>query len=235
MKITTVLTAVNNNPKYTKFVPFFIRQWKKLYPDIKIKIVFIGCQLPDYLKEFSDYIDLFPEISGISTVYTAQTVRIVYPAILGPDEVTVITDIDMVPGNRTYFQHEIEDNSFAIFRPLECVGKGEIAICYNAASTSVWKYMFNVNTVEDIRSYLVRKYRYTDGVHGGRGWNTDQILLFNTVTNWNGKKYIIGDFNFKRLDSFEHKYDKDKFLIMLNTEQYSDAHLYADACPWTNI
>ena len=235
MKITTVLTAVNNNPKYTKFIPFFISQWKKLYPEIKIKIVFIGSELPSKLEQYKEYIDLFPEIPNISSVYIAQTIRLLYPALL-QDEVTVITDMDMVPGNRTYFQQEIEEGSFTIFRPFECVGQGEIAICYNAAQTSVWRSMFSVNTVDDVRSFLIKKYRYSDGIHGGKGWTIDQLILFNFVANWNGgKRNILGDSQFRRLDFFHHNYDKNTFLSMLNTEEYSDAHFYADKCPWSDI
>jgi hypothetical protein len=235
MKITTVLTAVNDNPKYTKFIPFFISQWKKLYPEIKIKIVFVGSQLPSNLNIYKDYIDLFPEIPNISSVYIAQTIRLLYPALL-QDEVTVITDMDMVPANRTYFQQEIEEGSFTIFRSLECVGQGEIAICYNAAQTSVWKSVFGINTLEDVRSFLIKNYKYCDGIHGGKGWISDQLLLFNSVSNWNGgKRNILGDKQFRRLDFFHHNYDKNMFLSMLNTEEYSDAHFYADLCPWSDI
>jgi hypothetical protein len=236
MKITSVLTAVNNNPKYTRFIPFFIEQWQKLYPNIKIKIVFIGSSIPSNLEKYKEYILLFPEIPNISSVYIAQTIRILYPALLDDSEVTVITDMDMVPGNRTYFQQEIEEGSFTIFRPLECVGQGEIAICYNAAQTSVWKSIFGINNIDDVRSFLIKKYKYSDGIHGGKGWTTDQLLLFNAVANWTcGKRNIIGDSQFRRLDFFHHKYDKNKFIEMLNTELYSDAHFYADLCPWSDI
>lgn len=235
MKITSVLTAVNNNPKYVRFIPFFIQQWKKLYPHINIKIVFIGSKLPDNLKEYEEYIDVFPEIPGISSVYTAQTIRILYPALMGDNEVTVITDMDMVPANKSYFNQEIQDNSFVVFRPLNCVGQGEIAICYNAAPTSVWKEVFGINTIDDVQTFLINKYKYSDGKHGGKGWNTDQILLYNAVTSWNGDICIVGDDTFRRLDFFHHIYDKSTFLKMLNSEAYSDAHLYADLCPWSDI
>ena len=101
MKITTVLAALNDNPKYTRFVPGFVRTWRRLYPDFRVRIVFIGNTLPKELEPFREWIELFPEIPGVSTVYTAQTIRLLYPALLDPSEVTVITDIDMLPANRT--------------------------------------------------------------------------------------------------------------------------------------
>ena len=41
MKLTDVLTATDTNPLYYKFVPIFIRAWKKLFPDVNIHIILI--------------------------------------------------------------------------------------------------------------------------------------------------------------------------------------------------
>ena len=68
MKITSVLTAVNNNPKYFRFIPFFVETWKRLYPDVKIRIVFVGNELPPELEAYTEYCVCFPEIPGVSSV-----------------------------------------------------------------------------------------------------------------------------------------------------------------------
>ena len=39
MKFTDVLTATDTNPLYYKFVPIFIKAWKKLFPDVNIHTV----------------------------------------------------------------------------------------------------------------------------------------------------------------------------------------------------
>ena len=38
MELEYVLTSCNNNKLYSDFIPIFIRAWKKLIPDIKIKL-----------------------------------------------------------------------------------------------------------------------------------------------------------------------------------------------------
>jgi hypothetical protein len=79
-----------------------------MYPLIRVRIIYIGDEIPSLYADYSEYFTLFHAIDGISTVYTAQTVRILYPALLHDDDV----------------------DSFLIFRPLSCVGVNEIAICY---------------------------------------------------------------------------------------------------------
>ena len=56
----------------------------------------------------------------------------------------MITDMDMLPMNRTYYTENIKsfDNSkFIYFRGNVCISHKEIAICYNVASPKTWKEM----------------------------------------------------------------------------------------------
>lgn len=237
MKLTTVLTAVNNSPKYTRFIPVFIRTWKRLFPELKVRIVFIGDAIPPEFAEYSEHIICFPEIPSISSVYVAQTIRILYPAILPENEVTLITDIDMLPGSCDYYTKKIanaHDDSFVVMRPKTCgVGPGELAICYNAASTNTWQSVFSVRSLDDVCAFLTKNYNTkTDGRHGGVGWCTDQYLLHDFAGK-HPNTVILDDRMLRRLDFVHHRYNLDTFRRMLYSQSYSDAHLYADGCPWT--
>lgn len=235
MKLTTVLTAVNNNPKYTRFIPAFVAQWKHLYPDIKLCIVWVGSEIPPDLAEYSQHIVLFPELPDISTVYTAQMIRLLYPAVLDSTDITVITDMDMLPANTSYFTEKLlsaPDDAFVNMRPLSAVSQGQIAMCYTAAATSTWSRLFGIRTHNDIRAFLEANYNpRTDGVHGGTGWFQDQEILYQH-TSHDPKFVQLSDSGFRRLDFFHHRYDMQLFLSMLRSGQYSDAHFYADSCPW---
>lgn len=238
MKPTCVLTAVNANPKYTRFIPAFIAQWTRLYPDIKVRIVWIGSEIPEEFKPYSENIILFPELAEVSSVYSAQTIRILYPALMDPTDVTIITDMDMLPGNTSYFTMKLEgvrDDAFVSMRPLSVVSPGQIAMCYTVASTSVWQRLFGIRSENDIRAFLVENYNpSTDGIHGGKGWYQDQELLYRHVVH--DPSFVqLDDSGFRRLDYFHHRYDMNQFLAMLRSGQYSDAHFYADACPWTLV
>lgn len=238
MKITTVLTAVNDNPRYTRFIPLFIRMWKRLYPTLTVRIVYIGNEVPVNLNAYSESILLFPPIEGVSTVYTAQAIRILYPALLAENETTVITDMDMLPANSSYFSSLVRDvpqDTFLTFRNPRCVTPDQIAICYNAASTAVWRKIFGVHTLDDIRIFLKQKYdTRTDGLHGGQGWCSDQILLRQYAMSSGAPILTLNDAGYNRLDICNHRYNIPIFVQKLKTLTYSDAHLYSHECPWSD-
>jgi hypothetical protein len=212
--------------------------WKRLYPSLNVRIIYIGNELPTNLAAYSNSITLFAPIEGVSTVYTAQTIRILYPALLGDNETTVITDMDMLPANTSYFSSLVSGvptDAFLTFRDPRCVTPDQIAICYNAASTAVWKKMFGISTLDDIRTFLKEKYdRRTDGLHGGQGWCSDQILLRQYVVSSGVPVLTLNDAGYRRLDIHDHLYDIPTFVQKLKTLTYSDAHLYSHECAWTS-
>lgn len=210
MKLDTVLTAVNDNPLYIGFVPYFIRMWKLLYPDVNVKIVLVAEYIPENLKEYNDNLILFKPIEGISTAFTSQYIRLLYPNLLGCTNGVLITDMDIVPMNRTYYTYnikDIDDDKFVYYRENICRDHDEIAMCYNIALPGTWAEIFNINTIEDVTQRLkdvYSKITYGD-VHGGDGWSTDQKDLLMCVEMWNNKtnNFVTlkeTDTNFKRLD-----------------------------------
>ena len=44
----------------------------------------------------------------------------------------------------------ISDEKFICYRPLNCVGKNEMVMCYNIAYQKTWSEIFNINKEEDI-------------------------------------------------------------------------------------
>jgi hypothetical protein len=210
MKLDCVLTAVNENPLYLCFIPLFINSWKKLYPSVDVKIIVIANEIPEKYKEYSKHIVLFTPIENISTAFISQYIRILYPAILKYNNGVLITDMDMIPMNRTYYTKNIEeyDNSkFIYYRENVCFNYKQIAMCYNVAIPSIWKEIFNVNSIDDIINRLKtvnKSINYVDG-HGKSGWCTDQIDLYTYVMNWNKKTNNLiclkeNKTMFKRLD-----------------------------------
>ena len=242
MKLTHVVTACNNNPKYTKFIPLFIERWNKLYPGVTVIIVFIATKLPAELEKYSANIRLFSPINHINTAFCAQVIRLLVPCLLTTSDGILLTDIDMLPGNSTYFQRAIESytDTFISLRPYRIAGNDQIAMCYVVAPRNIWTDIFNIQTAQDIRSFLTSHYRPEyDAVHGGNAWYSDQQILYNYVTAWEKRTFSKAIFlddsatEFNRLDYFHHNYNKSSFLNLLNTNKFSDAHLYAHECTWS--
>ena len=189
MKLDCILTSCNTNPLYMDFIPIFIKTWNKLYPIVDVKIVLISNTIPTEFHEFTKNIILFPPLEDISTAFTSQYIRLLYPAILNYENGIMITDIDMLPMNRTYYTSNIqnvENDKFIYMRNVLLQNK-QIAMCYNVARNKTWGEIFSIITTEDINNHLKEAYSqitYVDG-HNQAGWSTDQTVFYKKIMRWN--------------------------------------------------
>ena len=241
-----VITSVNDNPKYTKFIPLFVRCWLKLYPTIKPIIIYVGpTPLDPTHNEFEEYIITLNLDKTMNSVFASQMARILYPCMMDPESVILVSDIDMIPGNSSYFDITVGDPSlrergikdaFTCFRSLP--NNGQMTMCYNLATASVWKDIFKINDVGDINTFLLKyKSDQFDGNHGGVGWTTDQKLLFDYVMSWKasgGNVVFLTDelTGYNRLPN-SHLYATSTFKRIVNSQRFSDCHLYAAECFWS--
>lgn len=189
MKLDCVLTACNDNPLYSEFIPIFIKTWHKLYPLVDVKIIFISDKIPEHLQEYNKNLILYKPESNISTAFISQYIRLLYPAILNYQNGILITDMDILPMNKTYYTKNIEkytDDKFVYLRDV-CLGDKQIAMCYNVAINKTWSDVFNIKSLEDISIRL--KDVYSNLQHGyhiwGTGWYTDQTDFYKYVMDWN--------------------------------------------------
>ena len=190
MILDCVLTSVNTNPLYIDFIPIFVKTWNKLYPKVDVKIILIADEIPEQFLEYKNNIILFKPIDNVLTSFTSQFIRLLYPCILNYKNGILITDMDMLPMNRTYYTKNVElfDNSkFIYYRGDACFEYKQIAMCYNIATNEVWRDIFKINNIEDIRNYILNVSNNTiikEG-HANEGWSTDQLVLYEKVMNWN--------------------------------------------------
>jgi len=189
MKLDCVLSACNLNTMYMEFIPIFIKTWNKLYPGVDVKIVLISENIPENLKMYEQNIILFKPILNISTAFISQYIRLLYPAILNYTNGIMITDIDMLPMNSTYYSKYIENydnNKFIYLRDVLLHDK-QIAMCYNVATSKTWQDIFNIHSIQDINTRLIERFKNINFVEGAgqTGWFTDQIDLYNNVQSWN--------------------------------------------------
>ena len=245
MKLDCVLTAVNEKALYLDFVPIFIQTWNKLYPNVDIKIVLIAESIPEKLSLYNHNIIIFKPIEGVSTSFTSQFIRLLYPCILNYKNGVLITDIDMLPMNSNYYTKNIleyDDNKFIYYRNNICNNIKQIAMCYNVAKPQIWKDIFNVTTVDDIVTYIKNIYDSNIIVegHGNIGWSIDQITLHRKVTEWNK---ITNDFvrlnesktGFKRLDRNTFDVSNDSIQKNITEGKYTDYHCYRPMSKYSDV
>lgn len=229
-----VLSAVNNNNDYLQYIPDFVKSWLFLFPNIDIKIILINNIIPDELLDYSKYIILFKPIEGQNTAYTAQNIRLYYPAILGKGGV-LITDIDIFPMNIKYYTQKkvsdgLENNKFIIFRNAGATDKNQEAICYNMASSETWKKLNNCHNLEDIKKKLIESYPNNYGVYMPSplhwlkyGWFKDQEELYKMIHESKIPFVRIGDSQLRRIDKLNLTIEKvEKIKNDIKNKKYSD-------------
>lgn len=234
MKIDCILTAVNENDLYLDFIPLFINTWKKLYPYLDVKVILISNNIPEKYKEYNKHLILFRPIENISTAFISQYIRILYPSILNYKNGILITDIDIIPMNKSYYTKNIEEydnNKFIYYRENVCFNYKQLAICYNVATPIIWKEIFNINTIDDIINRLNIVYKninYVNG-HGKSGWCTDQLDLYKYVIDWNKKTNNLiclkeNKTKFNRLDRNRFNINSQNIKDNISKGIYSDYH-----------
>ena len=231
MKLDCVLTACNENPIYCEFIPYFIKAWKKLYPKIDVKIILINDNIPPEYTQYKDNIILFSPIPNISTAFISQYIRLLYPGILDYKGGVLISDIDMIPMNNTYYTKNIEqynDNKFIYYRDwgLEI---NQLSMCYNIASSEIWSEIFNINSFDDINNRIIDIYiNMTYKGPGKEGWDRDQCDLYKYVMEWNNRThdfiYLRDDNTGKKRLGRNRPFEISKIADLINIGYYSDYH-----------
>jgi hypothetical protein len=243
MKLDCVLTAVNENKLYIQFVPYFIKVWNKIYPDIDIKVILIANSIPEILNEYINNIILFEPIENVSTSFISQYIRLLYPAILNYENGIMITDIDIVPMNNIYYTENIsnyDNNKFIYLRNFVYCNR-EYAMCYNTATNKVWGEIFNIKTKQDIINRLNNVYKnneYVDG-HGNTGWSLDQLHLYSYINYWKNKYNFImlndNETGIKRLDRDTFDITDNNIINDIKNRKFSDYHCYRPYLKFKNI
>jgi len=175
MKLDIAIMACNENRMYLDFWPLVHHAWTKL--NVVPKMIFVGYEIPIDVP-FRDDIILFEPLENVSTIWTAQVIRIFYPALMQTQNGVIISDMDIVPMNYDYFHKSIESVTTDTFFCYRDVLRHEnmLPICYNVASPKVWSSVSIVRNIQDIRNRLSELHKIT-----GDHWCTDQYELLKYV------------------------------------------------------
>lgn len=186
MKLSCVLVACNDNPKYLALWPVLKKAWWEI-ARLPCVMVYVADSIPEYLVQDPAVVHFKP-IAGWPTATQAQVIRLLYPALLPTDDAVMISDMDMIPLQSEWFMKGFEPfqpNQFISLRGIDERGK-QIYMCYVGARPTVWKEMFGIYSLDDINKRLEEwsKQNPADGSHGGLGWFSDQTILYSHVKTW---------------------------------------------------
>lgn len=178
LELQRVILSTNNNPDYIQFWPVVAPIWEEM--GLRPTLILVGNENCVVDTEIGDVIR-FPPLAGINEALQAQVLRLFFP-IFFPNEGCLIADIDMLPISRSYFFEgalNVPSTAFLVYR--DCAygcGAARFSMCYVAAEGHVFGSIFGISNFEDIQN-LLRKWASV-----GYGWNTDELLLYRSVINW---------------------------------------------------
>lgn len=217
MELNRVILSTNNNPDYIEFWPVVAPLWQKM--GIRPTLALIGDENCEVDTSLGDVIRFNP-LPNVSQAMQAQTARLLIPALF-PDDVCIISDIDMIPISYSYFHEgaaKCPENAFLIYRDKAySPNDKKYPMCYFAAKGSLFQSIFGVSTAEEIDPKIIEWSKL------GYGWGTDETILYSYVNYWEkigGKVKRLGHGVGPRLDRSAWTND----FSNINFGTYIDCH-----------
>ena len=192
MQLSRVILAFDDDDFIREVVPFAVSAWR-VRVEIEPTVYQVGNE-PSPRNDLEDG-SFFEAAPGIPSAFQAQCIRLLLPCLY-PDDVVILSDADMVPLSKAYFQGpiaSIPEGSFVIYRPFEAIPEGagrnyhetQTPICYVAASGLTWREIFGVGSLDQIYRRLNEWYRWSlRTLPAHQRWSADQRLLHNYVREW---------------------------------------------------
>ncbi len=224
MKIDRVIISTTDHKKYIDFLPIVSKAWKTM--GIKPTLVYTGKK---QIKFDPSIETLNFSYKNINPIFVAQNIRLLVPSLY-PNEVCILSDIDIMPLSKKYFFESIKKinpDNFVIYRPDACP-PDMLALCFNASLGSTWGEIFEVTSVKDIDD-LIKSWYPNDYVPFKKNWYFDQLKLREKVSLFN-KNYpdrvtVLNDeiTKFNRLNRDTLRNDMNKFINL--GEYFTDFHM----------
>ena len=165
---------------------------------------------------------------NLNSAYVAQNIRIYYPALLNLpyNEMVMITDMDMLPCNGSYYKNGLDNYTTKDFIYYRHIDGNQIYMCYNAAHPTTWSSVFNIKNISDIETMVEKTYKANySGIPGSSGWFIDQEIMYKKLINYNNLKVLNRPI--KRLEVSMYKMHLARNDVNF-ISRYDDVHFHRD-------
>lgn len=226
MKISYAIVSTDANPFYADFWKVVSEIWVKRFNIVPV-LAFIGDDSFPIDNTYGKVIRIKP-IADIPIHLQAQIVRFWVPTLF-QDEVSIISDIDMIPISRKYFVEQvrfISDEYYCHLNP--CISTyGRLPACYHVAKGSLLKKLLDVDNDWEkfIRKVLSCPIVLKETNQLQEPWFADEIYSSAKVLEVNNSNILKlierkNGQNGYRIDRLNWKYHK----LLLSYDYYFDAH-----------
>lgn len=231
-----VVTAVNENPRYSGCAELFMDAWLAVSKKSKFEYVPVVINVSSIDMRGADPGEA--SHGEPKTAFVAQNIRSL--ACAGREEPLAMTsDVDMLPASSPYFDliasRSLTDSTFVVGRDV--LQKGQVPICYNVAPPRIWSEVVGLSSREDTEEALWELWLQAtstevySGLHGGEGWHFDQEWLYKRLFLFEEQGGIVDRLKdeqtgHKRLDrSLRWKWRMQRRLQGVARGEFADFHL----------
>lgn len=224
MKIDRVIISTTSHKKYLDFWPIVSKSWQNF--GVVPTLIYTSNKK---IKFDPQYEVININIKEIDPIFAAQNSRLLVPSLF-PNDVCILSDLDIMPLSKKYFFDKIkkfDSEDFVIYRPDACP-PNMLALCFNASVGKTWSELFEVSSYSDIKEQLSKWYS-KDYIPYKKGWYFDQMILREKVEKFRikypnrVKSLSDKETKFNRLNRNSLKSDLNKYLFL--EEYFTDFHM----------
>lgn len=227
MKIDYVIVSTDGNTLYDNFSELVKKTWFNL---VGVKPIIVSITDRDYVEKYDSFISVeYKKVDGIDSGFQSQISRL-YATSLYKDKSFLISDLDMIPLNKSYFvdnAETIKDDELLIYTAdaYGYVKQKRYPMCYNLAMGSTYHEIMNIDGSFSEFVYRLNSLKL--------GWDTDEVFWGKCVYSFEEKsperikKLIRGfgeGFATKRIDRCCWNHPSNDFS-KVSEGFYIDSHL----------
>jgi len=221
MKLDKVILAADDNPAYLQLWPLVACFWK-----VRIGVEPVLLHVTKVVAEpkiTEPGVYALPLVPGLPSGFQSQIARL-YGPLLFPDDVCILSDIDMLPLSKSYYHDAVaglDDDSVVVFSADAYESRREVRypMCYVAGRGAILTAAFGVE--EDFASFARRLARFD------WGWSTDELYMSQAIARSEHQKRVLlrrgwhKGVAHRRLDRTRWSYDP----ALASADYYVDSHL----------
>lgn len=191
MKNIKVIMSCDNNPFYYEFWNDVSKIWNITFGFDPV-LIFISNEKNKYLSEEYGQIIQVPEVKDIPIYLQAQTARI-YHAKLFPNDVCMMSDIDIIPVDKKFFDlatiiSRTNENEFFHLNPVSREF-GQFPMCYYSAYGKTFNKLFDNKTWQQFLKTIVDYnfdasklgYMLPPHLKDKNLWFSDELFLYSEI------------------------------------------------------
>lgn len=193
MKIKYAIHSSDSNPFYLDFWPIVSKIWKLKF-DIEPVLLYVDDNHEIQIDETHGTVIKFKQIDGIPLDLQCLWIRYWWPSQV-PDDVCIISDIDMLPVSKFYFIDQItnfSDEKYIHLNPLP----NYFPSCYHVAKGRLFKNVLKLHDKWDDSIQFINNLNigYTHSFQTGKvssKWGSDESYATESIQKYEDKDIFV--------------------------------------------